>query len=123
VPGADSKALGEQVTVDVSEPQLHAGCGRSFRAMTRSPLGQEARCSMPVSSVTQAPGRTRPAECRQASRSGGDLEECVLEVVGDGNPTDCANWRGFCHWSRRISTRRRGERDHSAACSWRIPAT
>ena len=51
---------GEPVVVDVDEPQLRAGCGRSLRTITRIPAGQPVRSSRPVSSATQAPGRTWP---------------------------------------------------------------
>ena len=51
---------GEPVPVDVGEPQLRAGCGRSFRAMTRILAGQPSRSSRPVMSATQAPSRTSP---------------------------------------------------------------
>ena len=36
-----SRESGEAVAVDVGEPQLRAGCGRSLRTMTRIPAGQE----------------------------------------------------------------------------------
>ncbi len=52
---------GEPVPVEVGEPQLGPGCGRSLPTMTRIPAGQEDRSSRPVMSATQAPSLTCPS--------------------------------------------------------------
>ena len=52
---------GEPVPVDVGEPQLRPGCGRSLRTMTRIPAGQDDRSSISVMSATQAPSLTCPS--------------------------------------------------------------
>ena len=60
--GAGGEA-GEPVPVRSVNRSWAPGCGRSLRTITRIPFGQAARSSMPVSSATQAPGRT----CRSLS--------------------------------------------------------
>jgi hypothetical protein len=52
---------GEPVPIEVGEPQLHTGCGRSLRTMTRIPAGQPDRLTSPVMSATHAPSRTWPS--------------------------------------------------------------
>jgi hypothetical protein len=52
---------GEPVPVEVGEPELRPGCGRSLRTMTRIPAGQEERSSIPVTSATQAPSLACPS--------------------------------------------------------------
>ena len=52
---------GDPVPVDVGQAGWAPGWGRSFRAITRIPVGQPVRSSSPVSSATQAPSRICPS--------------------------------------------------------------
>jgi hypothetical protein len=52
---------GDPVAVDVGDPQLRPGCGRSGRMITRIPGGHPDRSSSPIASASWAFSRISPS--------------------------------------------------------------
>jgi hypothetical protein len=83
------------VAVDVGEPQLCPGWGRSLRAMTRMPGGQPARSSSPVNSATRAPGRCTPpaSQAGVQAPAGTVATASATPAALTGNPTEYCSRR------------------------------
>ena len=92
------------------------GCGRSTRAITRIPAGQDARFNKPVSSATQAPSRTSPSASSAGDHAvSGIFASSSAVCSGSPNPTEYDSRRAVSQssssWvepapSTRISTER-----------------